>query len=151
MTCCKNLILTSFLTPFYCMDSLLFLIWTLVRRSISVCLSILSFICLKNVLSIQTPFVTFRSGYIQRWKLRCYSFHHKDYFYLGQEHSVNWQYTDAAITAMVIKNQELHQLKKWQREAIWRAEPIFVLYSVKVGSVLNKSCIPSCGSTKLLC
>lgn len=53
-------------------------------------------------------------------------FHHKDCFCLGQEHSVNWQYTDTAITAMVIKNRELRQLKKRQREAIRRAEPIYV-------------------------
>lgn len=54
------------------------------------------------------------------------AFQSKDCLCLGRDQSVNQQYTDTAITAMVIKSQGLHQLKNRQRETSRRAEPIFI-------------------------
>lgn len=54
------------------------------------------------------------------------TYHSKDSLCLGRDRSVNQQYTDTAITAMVIKSQGLHQLKNRQRETSRRAESIFV-------------------------
>lgn len=52
--------------------------------------------------------------------------HSKDYLCLGRECGVDRRYADIAITVMLVKNQELHRLKKGQRESSRRAEPIFV-------------------------
>lgn len=84
------------------------------------------FMYFKSVLSVQAPFVASRSVYIQRWKLRDVLFTAKIASVWGENQSVNQQYTDTAITAMVIKSQGLHQLKNRQRETSRRAEPIFV-------------------------
>lgn len=115
----------------------------------------LHFICFGIVLSVQAPLLLLAIWLYPKVKTEgCATvFHSKDCLCLGRECSVNWQCTGIVIIAMLIKNQELHQLNKGKGKPADELNVfLYLLLECEDGSsILNKSCVLSCGNTKLLC